>query len=197
MYHLYLYQLRIYPEIWYLYWNWSATSFRCCCPLGCCRHRLKIAASSWWRHQMETFFRVTGHLCGEFTGPRWIPRTKASDAELWCFLWSDLRLNERLSKQLWGWWFETLSHPLWCHRNVKTIFLCMCFCCRNFISGFRFTVGCRLVAASNVGGTFRGLLVHLAQRETRSLYYTLSVLVGWMVWDGSIFRHEKLRIAVI
>ena len=29
-------------------------------------------------------FRVTGHLCGEFTGPRWIPHTKASDAELWC-----------------------------------------------------------------------------------------------------------------
>ena len=33
-------------------------------------------------------FRVTGHLCGEFTGPRWIPRTKASDAKLLCFLWS-------------------------------------------------------------------------------------------------------------
>ena len=33
-------------------------------------------------------FRVTGHLCGEFTGPRWIPHTKASDAELWCFVWS-------------------------------------------------------------------------------------------------------------
>ena len=33
-------------------------------------------------------FRVTGHLCGEFTGPRWNPRTKASDAGLWCFLWS-------------------------------------------------------------------------------------------------------------
>ena len=33
-------------------------------------------------------FRVTGHLCGEFTGPRWIPRTKVSDAQLWCFLWS-------------------------------------------------------------------------------------------------------------
>ena len=36
----------------------------------------------------ENIFRVTGHLCGEFTGPRWIPRTKASDAELCCFLWS-------------------------------------------------------------------------------------------------------------
>ena len=33
-------------------------------------------------------FRVTCPLCGEFTGLRWIPRTKASDAELWCFLWS-------------------------------------------------------------------------------------------------------------
>ena len=31
-------------------------------------------------------FRVTDRLCGEFTGHRWIPRTKASDAELWCFL---------------------------------------------------------------------------------------------------------------
>ena len=33
-------------------------------------------------------FRVTGHLCGKFTGHRLIPRTKASDAEIWCFLWS-------------------------------------------------------------------------------------------------------------
>ena len=31
--------------------------------------------------------RVTGHLCGEITVDRWIPLTKASDAELWCFLW--------------------------------------------------------------------------------------------------------------
>ena len=33
-------------------------------------------------------FRVIGPLCGEFTGHRGIPLTKASDAELWCFLWS-------------------------------------------------------------------------------------------------------------
>ena len=33
-------------------------------------------------------FRVTGPLCGEFTAHWWIPLTKASDAELWCFLWS-------------------------------------------------------------------------------------------------------------
>ena len=32
-------------------------------------------------------FRITGPLC-EFIGYRWIPLTKASDAELLCFLWS-------------------------------------------------------------------------------------------------------------
>ena len=42
--------------------------------------------------------------------------SQASDAELWCFL--DLRLNKRLSKQSWGWWFESLSRLLWRHRNV-------------------------------------------------------------------------------
>ena len=36
----------------------------------------------------RNIFRVIGYLCGEFTGDRWIPHTKASDAELWCFLWS-------------------------------------------------------------------------------------------------------------
>ena len=39
-------------------------------------------------------FRVTGPLCGEFTGRRWVPRTKASDAELWCFFWSAPWIND-------------------------------------------------------------------------------------------------------
>ena len=65
-------------------------------------------------------FRVTGHLCGEFTGDRWIPHTKASDAKLWCSF--DLRLNKQLSKQSWGWWFEALSRPLWRHRNDEVYY---------------------------------------------------------------------------
>ena len=40
--------------------------------------------SSWWSHQMETFD-----------------------------VFFDLCLNNRLSKHSWGWWFETLSSPLW------------------------------------------------------------------------------------
>ena len=34
----------------------------------------------------------------------------------------DLRLNTRLSKQPWGWWFETLSWSLWRHCNGNTPF---------------------------------------------------------------------------
>ena len=36
----------------------------------------------------RNIFLVTGSLCGEFAGHRWIHLTKSSDVELWCFLWS-------------------------------------------------------------------------------------------------------------
>ena len=60
-------------------------------------------------------FRVTGPLCGKFTGHRWIPPTKVSDAELWCFF--DLCQNKRLSKQSRRRWFEAPSHSFWRHCN--------------------------------------------------------------------------------
>ena len=64
----------------------------------------------------ENISRVTGHLCGEFTGHRWIPCIKASDTGLLFFF--VLRLNKLLSKQSWGWWFETSSRALWRHCDV-------------------------------------------------------------------------------
>ena len=167
-----------------LYTQCRWTIFPCQC--------LKIMMTS----SSGNIFRVTGPLCGEFTGQRWIPLTKASDAELWYFLWSapeestnvacglnkmclytkaaeryfpvsvwkwwwrhrvvtfsvllalcagnspvngefplqrpvtrsfdiffDLRLNKRLSKRSWGWWFEMPSCLLWCHCNVMWKFM--------------------------------------------------------------------------
>ena len=38
-----------------------------------------------WRHQMETLSALLPFVRGIH---RWIPLTKASDVELWCFLWS-------------------------------------------------------------------------------------------------------------
>ena len=63
-------------------------------------------------------FRVTCRLCGEYTDHRWIPRKKASDKAIWCFLGSAAELNKRLNKRMWGWWFETPSRPLWRQCNV-------------------------------------------------------------------------------
>ena len=60
-------------------------------------------------------FRVTGPLCGEFTGPGEFPTQRPVTRSFDVFF--DLRLNKPLSKQPWGWWFETLSRSLWRHRN--------------------------------------------------------------------------------
>ena len=54
--------------------------------------RKRLIFRTPYSHMMTSsngnIFCVTGLLCGEFTGHRWISRTKGSDAELWCFLWS-------------------------------------------------------------------------------------------------------------
>ena len=68
---------------------------------------------------METFSALLA-LCagnppvlGEFPTQR--PVTQSFD------VFFDQRLNKRLSKQSWYWWFETLSRPLWHHRNERPV----------------------------------------------------------------------------
>ena len=62
-----------------------------------------------------TIFRVTGPLCGDFTGPGEFPTQKPVTPGFDVFF--DLRPNKRLSKQPWGWWFETPSWSLWRQCN--------------------------------------------------------------------------------
>ena len=80
-------------------------------------HHLSTSIHFYFYVMMKSWngkiFRVTGHSCGEFSGHRWFPYTKTSDAELWCFF--ELRLNKRLSKQWQGCWFVTPSCSLWRH----------------------------------------------------------------------------------
>ena len=75
--------------------------------------------TTWWRHQIETFSALLA-ICarnspvpGEFPAQR--PVTRSFD------VFFDLRLNNWLSKQSWGWWFETLSRPLWRHCNEEKV----------------------------------------------------------------------------
>ena len=79
---------------------------------------------SWWRHQMETFTALLA-ICarnspvpGEFPTQR--PVTRSFD------VFFDLRLNKRLSKQWWGWWFETPASSLWRHCNDLSVYAKKC-----------------------------------------------------------------------
>ena len=67
-------------------------------------------AFPWWRHEMETFTALLAMCAENSTGsgefPAQRPVTRSFD------VFFDLRLNKRLSKQLWGWWFETPSRSL-------------------------------------------------------------------------------------
>ena len=75
-----------------------------------------IYCRSWWHHQMETFSALlalcvrNSQVTGEFPTQRLV--TRSFD------VFFDLCLNKRLSKQSWGWWFETPSRSLWHHCNV-------------------------------------------------------------------------------
>ena len=80
--------------------------------------------ATWWSHQMETF-SVLLALCagnspvtGEFPAQRPVTRS--------CDVFFYLRLNKRLSKQSWGWWFETSSGSLWRHCNEIWLYLTRC-----------------------------------------------------------------------
>ena len=76
----------------------------------------KMVIFPWWRHQMETFSALlvlcagNSPVTGEFPAQR--PVTRSFDVFFY------LRLNKRLSKQWWDWWFGTPSRPLSRHCNA-------------------------------------------------------------------------------
>ena len=75
-----------------------------------------ILRNSMMTSSNGNIFRVTGPLCGEFTGPGEFPTQRPETRSFDVFF--DLRLNKRLSKQPWGWWFETPSWSLWRQSNA-------------------------------------------------------------------------------
>ena len=65
---------------------------------------------------METFSTLLAVCAGNSAVPGEFPTQRPVTRSFDVFF--DLRLNKRLDKQSWGWWFETLSRPFWRHCNV-------------------------------------------------------------------------------
>ena len=71
---------------------------------------------TWWRHQMETFSELLAICAGNSLVTGEFPAQKPVVRSFDVFF--DPRLNKRLNKQSWGWWFETPSRSLRRHCNV-------------------------------------------------------------------------------
>ena len=94
-----------------LYWNRALA-------LGikeCSLHVVDFQQCTWWLHQMETFSALLAICAGNSPVPGEFPTQRPVTRSFDVFF--DLRPNKRLSKQWWGWWFETQLCPLWRHRN--------------------------------------------------------------------------------
>ena len=84
-----------------------------CCEIV--KQPISKEPAKWWCHQMEKksalLILCVGNspVTGEFPSHR--PVTRSFDVSF------DLHLNKWLSKQSWGWWFETPLRSLWRHCN--------------------------------------------------------------------------------
>ena len=74
-----------------------------------------LIGNAWWRREMEAISALLAICEGKSPVTGEFPAQRPVTRNLNVFF--DLRLNKRLSKQSWGWWFETLSCPLWRQCN--------------------------------------------------------------------------------
>ena len=111
----YFFKYSIFTRISYTHtqdisWN----TYSVCCAL--ISSILCYSSVPWWRHPMETFSALLAFCAGNSPVPGEFPTQRPVTRSFIVFF--DLRLNKQLSKQSWGWWFETLPRPLWCHSNA-------------------------------------------------------------------------------
>ena len=92
-----------------------------CVSANQCEVNIGHISKSWWRHQMGTFSALLAICAGNSPAPGEFPTQRPVTRSFDVFF--DLRLNKRLSKQSWGWWFETPSRTLWRQCNYMHVSL--------------------------------------------------------------------------
>ena len=114
-------------------------------------------------------------VSGEFPTQR--PVTRSFD------VFFDLCLIKRLSKRSRGWWFETLSRPLWRHCNARYVYVFAYISISHHV-----TVPCFLLA-------FHVIYSVLFLRSTTILSYSIDVVLNLFVIKGSYFGGITLIIS--
>ena len=146
-----------------------------------------------WRLQMETFSALlaicarNSQVPGEF--PAQSPVTRSFD------VFFDLCLNKRLSKQWWGWWFETLPRPLWRHSNG--LWCCCWFIDAYFIYSYAITEIFMVITIFNFKG--RNLFV-CHTFETTEYHINQSanyISAGWLALGNTNQLFLSFRMNVL
>ena len=105
--------------LWIFYWHWG---HRMMCQRSNTDENEWLYHINWPRADHDDLIKCqktsvllvicagNSPVTGEFPSQR---------AVAWSFdVFFELCLNKRLSKQSWGWWFETPAHPLWRYDNI-------------------------------------------------------------------------------
>ena len=114
---------------------------------------------------METFSALLAICAGNSPVPGEVPAQRPVARSFDVFF--DLRLNKRLSKQSWRWWYETLSSPLWRYCSVSW----------NDLFN-----GCRIVFIIGVLVNVTGLVEIFFHGSRGSVCLTLPVPLLMMPW---------------
>ena len=82
--------------------------FEFSCYIESCNYEIWLTQAFMMMSSNGSIFHVTGPLCGEFISDQWIPCTKASDKELWCF--------SLICTSIYGWVNNSEVGDLRCHH---------------------------------------------------------------------------------
>ena len=125
---------------------------------------------------------------GEFPSQR--PVTRSID------VFFDLRLNNRLSKQSCGWWFETLSRPLWRQCNAMALYNCVSGNLWGHHPPDMITVWYVKDVCVELIWLIHRCLNKIESYEDAIFYYFswLKMFLSWLEFSNVLFRNLQLGI---
>ena len=137
-------------------------------------HHIMWCHEAFHRHDDVIKWKHSPHhwpLREEFPGHRWILLTEPVTRSFDVFFHP--RLNKRLIKQSWGWWFETPSRSLWRHCDGRKVYKCVYYL--RYIPRILHTARALSSVNSNHKGPVTWIFFHLM---TSSCSHNISTVIS-------------------